>query len=129
MPEAGQLTSWERVLGNFPVSIVDHALDQWQGRTDEDQFTGKAVGRLMPSAADLKAIIEANDRKSVAGNRYMPCGENGCVEGLVFFRKDGTIWDWKRDQGESKYARDCRCKIEWRNGVSRDYEHARVQGQ
>lgn len=119
MPEDAQYQSWKKVLVSISAQALDSALTQWQGRTDEDEFTGKAVGRLMPSPADLKAIIEADERRAVHGTKYTSCGENGCIEGLVFVKKDGTLWNALKDSMEPKYGRDCRCKIEWRQRLGK----------
>lgn len=116
MPTDDQFNAWLGVLGQYTIEMVAKAILDWQGSTEEDSFTHKLRGAVMPTPADLKALVERSQRQAAQGNKFIPCNKRNilgkpdgqCMDGMYVFqqlRRDGVV---------RQVAGDCQCKEDWR---------------
>lgn len=92
--------AWENALVGIAVEDVKAALAEWQRNTEEDDYTHRPRGSMMPFGTDLRAIIERKRVQEVRANGRKFCGLPGCVEG------------WRQVAG-GRVARCQDCKKIW----------------
>jgi hypothetical protein len=99
-----QCAAWERALSEFSPTIVSDALSAWQKTTTLD-FNNRAMGSMMPMAADLRGICERLQVQKAAQSRgeFAPCGK--CAEG----------WHDIRDTKGNRRVVRCACWTTWRS--------------
>jgi hypothetical protein len=105
--------SLEIFLRGYEILTVRHGLPRVKEALQELLVTpGRKFFPHPSELAEVLTDMQTKERQQfLRDHPFTQCGQ--CEDGMVFVDAEGKPWDWRK--GGYRAAKECDCKIAWRN--------------